>query len=119
MNNTNEVVEAMNKSIKCLALELPAAIWDDVSSKWGSVLNILTPLKIDHEDISTFPPSQCLLLTTSKIWYIGDWYDGIWRIEGKNYWEFDMDRMCDRLKSKMPKECITHWLPLPSTQTPQ
>ncbi len=71
--------------------------------------------KINHTDPATFPSETSLLLTTSKVWVIGDWYRGIWRVEGRTYWEMDRDKMGEKLKSKLAKEDIIYWMSLPKT----
>ena len=53
------------------------------------------------------PDERCLLQTTSKMIVIGDWYKGVWRVDGAIYWENK------QLKSNYNKEDITHWMPLP------
>lgn len=111
---TNEI-KKMSTAVKCLALELPEPVWNDVNEKWNALLNALKPIKIDHVDKSTLPKGECLLLSTSKVWYIGDYYDGIWRVTGFNYWEFDMEAGIDKLRSKLGLSDITHWMSLPQT----
>jgi hypothetical protein len=37
-NMASREIAEMSKSIRCLALELPGGVWDDVNSKWNAVL---------------------------------------------------------------------------------
>lgn len=55
------------------------------------------------------PEGEVLLLTASRMRLIGDWYRGVWRSPGQNYWEDD------QIKSRIHNDDITHWQPLPST----
>lgn len=55
------------------------------------------------------PDGDALLLTASRVILIGDWYRGVWRSPGQNYWENG------ELKCKFHEDDITHWMPLPST----
>lgn len=55
MNNTitQELINSVDKSIKCLALELPELIWNDISARWDSLLKEITPTKIDRRTSKT------------------------------------------------------------------
>lgn len=57
------------------------------------------------------PDKRCLLLSLSKMIFIGDWYNGIWRIDGATHWEGG------RLVSDYNESDITHWMSLPALPT--
>ena len=40
-----EKIAEMDKSIKCLALELPGPVWDDVARRWNELKTELTLIK--------------------------------------------------------------------------
>jgi hypothetical protein len=52
------------------------------------------------------PDREVLLLTTSKVIILGDWYKDSWRT-AQSYWDNG------NLKSVYQKEDITHWMSLP------
>lgn len=56
------------------------------------------------------PPHRSLLLTTSKMIVIGDFYCGIWRIDGSVYLRNH------QLLSDYKNEDITHWMKLPEVE---
>lgn len=56
------------------------------------------------------PSGDALLLTASKMWIIGDWYQGAWRTH-RSRWEERNGKQV--LISAYREEDITHWLPLP------
>lgn len=60
-------------------------------------------LKIDYENI---PQGEVLLLTTSKVWIIGDWY--------KDGWRTKLSTWVDGKLTTMPKKEVTHYKKLPS-----
>jgi len=41
----SESIANMDKSVKCLALELPASVWNDVNQKWQEVKQGLEKVK--------------------------------------------------------------------------
>lgn len=53
------------------------------------------------------PIGRVLLLTISKMIVLGDWYKGIWRVDGATYWETRV------LCSQYHTDDITHWMKLP------
>jgi hypothetical protein len=53
------------------------------------------------------PTDEVILLTTSKVRVVGDWYKGKWRT-ALSYWKDG------ELQSFYQKEDITHWTPLPA-----
>lgn len=58
------------------------------------------------------PTGDVLLLTTSRMWIIGDWYKGAWRTH-RSWWEpGDVDGT-PGLRSAFAEDDITHWTPLP------
>jgi hypothetical protein len=59
------------------------------------------------------PEGDALLLTSSKMIVIGDWYKGAWRT-ARSTWERVDGTMV--LKSAYRKDDITHWMPLPQTR---
>lgn len=56
------------------------------------------------------PSGDALLLTTSKLWIIGDWYQGAWRTHLSRWQEEARDM---KLVSAFQEGDITHWIPLP------
>ena len=37
-NTGMDVIAEMSKSVKCLALELPESVWNDINKRWNAVL---------------------------------------------------------------------------------
>lgn len=60
------------------------------------------------------PDRDALLLTTSKVWIIGDWYRGAWRTHRSQWTLIDGVQV---LASAYAEDDITHWLPLPDPFT--
>jgi hypothetical protein len=37
-NTGMDAIAEMSKSVKCLALELPESVWNDINKRWNAVL---------------------------------------------------------------------------------
>jgi len=60
-------------------------------------------------DYANLPKGEVLLLTSSKMWIIGDWYKGEWRTHRS---EWVTENGVNRLKSAFTKDEITHYIKL-------
>ncbi len=59
-----------------------------------------------------WPEGEVMLLTSSRMIILGDWYKGEWRTHRSRWIEIDGANV---FKSAYKKEEITHWSPLPDT----
>jgi hypothetical protein len=66
---------------------------------------------------TNIPKERSLLLTSSKVIVIGDYYKEIWRIDGATKWIGEENPKT--LKSDYDFKDITHWMPLPKTTPSQ
>ena len=64
-------------------------------------------------DYANLPKGEVLLLTSSKMWIIGDWYKGEWRTHRS---EWVTENGVNRLKSVFTKDEITHYIKLLSLE---
>jgi len=103
--------------------EINTNLWKQIKSKSFEYRNkIEEPLKkrIEELELSSLwidvknymPEGDVLLLTTSKVVVIGDWYKEKWRTS-QSYWDDSV------LKSVYQKNDITHWMPLPKAPLSQ
>jgi hypothetical protein len=96
--------EKIRKLTKELAERCGLSLSDQNENTNGNQLETLVRWR--RIDMNNPPKGRVLLLTTSRMVIIGDWYKGMWRTN-ESFWDEG------KLKSIYALQDMTHWTPIP------